>query len=130
VTPIDHLVDDLNNGTTEDDLTHLPEVLQLHDLSRDKGAGDFEAFRERSRRNIDNRGLHHHVFDTCLAVEVVHRADLQILAAGAYRPYNIVVVAQRPAPGCEVNNERFRGRGSAACAQSPFPSDRPAVPQS
>ncbi len=63
VTPFEHLVDDYTNGTTEHDLTHLAEILALHDLSRDPEAGDFENFKARSERNFENRCLHHHVFD-------------------------------------------------------------------
>ena len=33
VTPLAHLIDDFNAGTAEDDLTHLSEILALHDLS-------------------------------------------------------------------------------------------------
>lgn len=63
VTPFDHLVDDFNNDMTEDDLTHLDEILKLHDLSLDHSAGDINSFKARSLDNFRNRTLHHHVFD-------------------------------------------------------------------
>jgi SAM-dependent methyltransferase len=63
VTPFEHLLDDFRNGTTEHDLTHLDEILTLHDLSMDLLAGDRANFRTRSERNFENRCLHHHVFD-------------------------------------------------------------------
>ena len=33
------MLDDFSHDTQEDDLTHLPEILQLHDLSMDPPAG-------------------------------------------------------------------------------------------
>ena len=62
-TSFDHILDDFNNETPEDDLTHLNEILRLHDLSMDPPAGDFDNFKARSLDNFNNRTLHHHVFD-------------------------------------------------------------------
>jgi SAM-dependent methyltransferase len=58
-----HLLEDYNNGIDEHDLTHLEEILKLHDLPMDEPAGTFEQFKERSLKNYENRCLHHHVFD-------------------------------------------------------------------
>lgn len=66
VTSFEHLLEDYENRTEEDDLTHLEEILALHDLSRDPLAGDAHRFRERSLKNFENRCLHHHVFDAPL----------------------------------------------------------------
>ena len=63
VTPFDHLVDDYNKNMPEDDLTHLDEILKLHDLSMDHAAGDINSFKARSLDNFRNKTLHHHVFD-------------------------------------------------------------------
>jgi SAM-dependent methyltransferase len=63
VTPFEHLLDDLRNGTTEHDLTHLEDILRLHDYSRDPPAVDAATMRKRSASNFENRCLHHHVFD-------------------------------------------------------------------
>ena len=62
-TSFGHILDDLNNNTSEDDLTHLDEILKLHDLSMDPPAGGFDNFKTRSLDNFNNRTLHHHVFD-------------------------------------------------------------------
>ncbi len=61
-TPLAHFMVDLRNGVGEDDLGHLPEILRTHDLAMDPGAGSFEEFAARSRRNLEFRALHHHVF--------------------------------------------------------------------
>jgi SAM-dependent methyltransferase len=58
-----HLLDDYNNDIDEHDLTHIEEILQLHDLSMDPSAGTFEQFKKRSLKNYENRCLHHHVFN-------------------------------------------------------------------
>ena len=64
VTTLAHMVEDYEKQIGEDDLTHLPEILALHDLEKDKPAGSPEEFRARSLENRANRALHHHVFDT------------------------------------------------------------------
>lgn len=124
VTSLAHLIQDFEQQITEADLTHLEEILKLHDLARDTGAGDFESFKQRSRQNQENRCLHHHVFDTSLAVELIHHIGLQILAVEVFKPYDIFVVAQKPARGQEVGNEQFRGMDTTPCWHSPFPSDQ------
>ena len=62
-TEVAHLLEDYERNTLEDDLTHLPEILQKHDLSMDSGVGTTEEFHLRSLNNFENRCLHHHVFD-------------------------------------------------------------------
>jgi len=122
VTTLAHLIDDFERGTPESDLTHLEESLRLHDLTLDSGSTDFEGFKRRSERNFENRCLHHHVFDTPLAVEVVHHAGLQILAVEAVRPYHIFVLAQKTAK--ELNNDEFRRFEASWRSRSPFSLDR------
>ena len=61
-TTIEHILQDFNQNIGEDDLTHLPEVLSLHDLLLDPDAGTFENFTRRSLDNFNNRCIHHHVF--------------------------------------------------------------------
>jgi SAM-dependent methyltransferase len=127
VTSMAHLIQDCERPVTEADLTHLEEALRLHDLATDPHVSDFDSFREMSERNIENRRLHHHVFDTRLAVEVVHQVGLQILAVEVFRPYDIFVLARKRIRGQVVQNEGYRGIDAAPVWHSPFPSDR--VPQ-
>jgi predicted SAM-dependent methyltransferase len=124
VTSLQHLVQDFESQTDESDMTHLEEILRLHDLSKDSGAGDFASFQQRSKRNVDNRCLHQHVFDTRLAVEVVNYMKLQILAVELFHPYHIIIMAQKVGQNQPINNEIFRGIDEAPCWSSPFPSDR------
>jgi hypothetical protein len=123
VTSLAHFIQDFEQQITEGDLTHLEEILKLHDLSKDPLAGDFEAFKQRSERNLENRCLHHHVFDTRLAVEVIHHMGLQILAVEVGHLLHILVIAQKPMRGIEVQNDGFRAIHTAPSWLSPFPSD-------
>lgn len=66
VTQFEHLLDDYQRRMSEADMTHLPEVLALHDLARDPWAGSRESFVQRCQENVKYRGLHHHVFDLAL----------------------------------------------------------------
>lgn len=85
-------------------MTHLEEILSLHDLAKDPGAGDFQSFRERSKRNVENRCLHQHVFDTRLVVDMVDHMELQILDVELFLPYHIVLIAKKPRPRQSVDN--------------------------
>jgi hypothetical protein len=74
----------------------LPEILALHDLERDPEAGDAEAFRTRSLRNLQNRCLHHHVFDSRLAEKLIEHIGLEVRAIEEIQPHHILLVAQLP----------------------------------
>ena len=109
VTSLNHLIEDFAADTGEDDMTHLAEVLELHDFERSPGVGDIEEFRQRSMRNLENRCLHHHVFDTRLAVDVVNHMGLQIHAVELFHPFDIAITATKPmGQNQSVNNESFR----------------------
>ena len=77
-TRFEHLLEDLHNQVDERDMTHLNEILTLHDLGRDPGVGDLEQFRARSLRNFENRCLHHHVFSLPLVLAVMQHFDLSV----------------------------------------------------
>jgi SAM-dependent methyltransferase len=124
VTTWQHLMEDAARGIGEDDLTHLDEILALHDLAMSPEVGTIEDFRKRSLDNHANRCLHHHVFDTDLAVRLVDWSGLQVLAVEAVRPYHVIVVARKPAEGEKADNARVLGGTAEWSHHSPFPSDR------
>lgn len=124
VTTLAHLRADDRDGVDEDDQTHLAEVLALHDLDRDGGAGDRQAFEARSRRNHENRCLHHHVFDTALVIQMVDAAGLQICHVVPFLMRDIAVAARKLEPGVTPDNTRFMSRDADYRRSSPFPSDR------
>jgi SAM-dependent methyltransferase len=80
VTQFQHLLQDYRANVGEDDLTHLGEILELHDLSLDPPAGDHEAFRKRCLDNLHNRTLHHHIFDAALIGEIFDHVGLDMVA--------------------------------------------------
>jgi SAM-dependent methyltransferase len=96
LTTLAHLVEDFDRDVGEDDMTHLDEILALHDLSLDPGGDDSLTFKARALRNLDNRCLHHHVFDTALAREMVERAGFLVLSASRPTRMDIVVLARKP----------------------------------
>lgn len=107
VTTLEHLIKDSEDGITEKDLTHLDEILKLHDLSKDLEAGTHAQFHERSKKNYENRCLHHHVFDVKLAVELIDYVDLKIKAVEKIGPLHILIIAQKPHKNVILNNSKF-----------------------
>ena len=81
-TAFSHLLDDYRNQVTEADLTHLDEILKLHDLSRDPRAGSLSDFKIRSEVNFDNRCLHHHVYSLDLLRELLDYINFDVLVFG------------------------------------------------
>lgn len=94
ITTIDHLKADAAARTGEGDLTHLDEILSLHDLDRDPKAGSAAEFRARSLRNRENRCLHHHVFDSALMRAAMEEAGWTVLGLETVRPIHLVALAQ------------------------------------
>jgi len=124
VTDLKHLIEDLRLKTGEDDMTHLSEILEFHDLDRDLGTPDFDFFKKRSEQNLEFRCLHHHVFDTGLVVDMLDYMGLQILAVEAIRPFHIIVAAQKPSDGIPPVNQPFLSSSADWRYRSPFKRDR------
>jgi SAM-dependent methyltransferase len=96
VTTLEHLVADYERGTGEDDLTHLPEIVELHDLTADRGAPQSRAeFRDRCLRNSTLRCMHHHVFDEALVREVLGRSAFRVLDFSTRPPHDLICLAAR-----------------------------------
>jgi len=94
-TRIDHLIEDFKKNVDERDLSHLPEILNLHDLSMDLQAGTFENFCERSINNFKNRCLHHHVFVAESVVQMIDYVGLKIIFLTTHPPYHIITLCQK-----------------------------------
>lgn len=93
ITSLPHLISDFENNIEEDDLTHVREILEHHDLSKDPGAGNATEFRCRAEQNFANRSLHHHVFDARLIDELVGFVGLKIIALETAAPHHIAAIA-------------------------------------
>jgi SAM-dependent methyltransferase len=121
-TPLLHMIEDFQNAVGEEDLTHLPEVLELHDLSRDLPAGTREEFRQRCLANPYNHAMHHHVFDSMAALEMLNHMNFRILRVDTHKPCHIVILASYTDE--TADNSRFFAPGDEHWSRSPFPSDR------
>ncbi len=118
VTKFNHLLDDFKKDIKEDDLTHLEEILELHDLSMDPLAGTKENFYQRSLHNYENRCLHHHVFNAPLVIEICTYCNIQIEAIDLIHPIHIVVIGKKSK---KVDNTAFL---TYVKQHSPFTSDK------
>jgi SAM-dependent methyltransferase len=121
-TPLAHMIKDYENAVGEEDLTHPPEILELHDLSRDQAAGTKEQFRQRCLANHVNRAMHHHAFDTMTALETVNHVGFRLLRVDYLQPLHLIILASRADQ--TVDNRRFMEPRSKHFRRSPFPSDR------
>ena len=95
LTTLEHLRKDFADQRAEDDLSHLPEILSLHDLARDPHAGSPQQFRTRSERNFENRCLHHHVFDFELIRAMLNDAGWDVLETEYARPMHLIAFAKK-----------------------------------
>jgi SAM-dependent methyltransferase len=94
-TSVEHMIEDYERGTDETDLSHLPEILEHHDLSLDPGRETAEAFRQRSMRNFENRCLHHHVFDRLNSRALLEAAGLDVSLQDAVKPHIVLLAHLR-----------------------------------
>ena len=112
-TSFEHLEADFRADMGEDDLTHLDEVLKLHDLSLDPPAGSFELFRQRCANNAVVRALHHHVFCPEVLVMMFSHVGLRVLNVSLERPFHIIIVGQKVLLSergqIAAANQRFQG---------------------
>jgi SAM-dependent methyltransferase len=95
-TPIAHMRKDYELRTDERDSTHLNEILQLHDLSRDPLAGSKDHFRQRSLQNFEYRCLHHHVFNEHNSRQLLEAAGLTVEILELAKPFHIAMLARCP----------------------------------
>lgn len=102
-TTLDHIRADFESNVTEADLTHLQEILELHDMDLDPPAGSREQFRTRCLQNRSKRAIHHHVFSPELIVKMFSLLEMRVLNVAVERPYQIVVHAKKLSPSEEIN---------------------------
>ena len=76
-TTMGHLISDFENCIDENDITHINEILELHDLRFDPQAGNYNSFKRRCYNNITNRCLHHHVFSDNLLLELFKYCNME-----------------------------------------------------
>ena len=92
-TSVNHMFTDFDDKIGEDDLTHLEEIVEKHDLSLDPGGCTVEEFRVRSMSNISNRCLHHHVFDETNSRALLERAGFIVHSIDQAYPFHMCILA-------------------------------------
>jgi SAM-dependent methyltransferase len=97
-TSFDHLEADFQANTSEADLTHLDEILTLHDLGLDPGGGSPEQFRDRCVKNPSVRAMHHHVFSPEVLVMMFTALQMRVLNLVIERPTHIIGSALKAPP--------------------------------
>jgi len=95
VTKFEHLLQDMESGTSEKDLTHLQEILSLHDLSYDDGVNGLDEFKSRSADNFLNRCLHHHVFNISLMEKIYEYFNVKIFLKHTSPPFNLIIMGTK-----------------------------------
>jgi len=119
VTPLRHMIDDLQLDVGEEDLTHLDESLRLHDRSRDGEPGEQETWASRRRSNLTSRLLHHHTFTTPALLALLDHARLELIDVETRFPHDIYVLGRWPYGDERPDNSAFL----AARRSSPFRVD-------
>jgi len=97
VTTIEHLIHDFETETQEDDRTHMEEILELHDLSRNAPVTRADLERQ-ARHNFEIRTLHHHVFDTGLVRQMLEYSGFAVQKLSEEFPYHLVALATALTP--------------------------------
>lgn len=123
-TTLEHFIKDHENIIGEDDLTHVEEILRLHDLSKDHEAGSYETFKIRSNNNYQNRSLHHHVFTTQSLGELIDYMNLKIISIEPVNPIHIILIAQKALPEMQSSNTILLQSLESGSFKSPFRSDK------
>jgi ubiquinone/menaquinone biosynthesis C-methylase UbiE len=95
LTSFGHMIGDYNRNTSERDLSHLPEILSKPELRLDPNVTGFEAWAERSKKNYENRELHHHVFIPSTLIKLLDYVGFKIIYVNVVLTQNIVVVAKK-----------------------------------
>ena len=127
VTELEHLLDDLEREVGEDDPTHVEEFVELFDLDRDPVLRTRAELAARTAGFVENRCIHHHVFDSALVVRLLDCAGFELASVETALPFHIVAVARRPLPGAAPHNEAFLAPDAAWIAGSCFATDREAT---
>ncbi len=93
-TTFEHILEDYKENTQEDDLTHMQEIVEKHDLEMDNLAGAQEQFKERCLKNYENRCMHHHVFNSELLKKIAWYLEMKIIKNCEFNR-NYFLIAQK-----------------------------------
>lgn len=93
-TSVQHMLEDFERDTGEDDLTHVQEILVGQSFDSPPG------FEEESLKillsNFEHRKMHHHVFDEANSRKLLEAVGFKVLAQEVQPPHHIYLVVQLP----------------------------------
>lgn len=92
LTTIQHLMEDFNNDTKEDDTTHIEEQKTLHDWSY----GGHKDFYKICDINYKTRVVHHHTFTPETFEEMIKLTELKSIMTFKHDDLNIVNLSIKP----------------------------------
>lgn len=95
-TTFSHIKSDFESNVSEEDLTHLDEIIALHDLDLDPPAGSRQQFQQRCLQNASKRAMHHHVFSPQVLAEMFAFLQMELVNLAVERPHHIIVLARKP----------------------------------
>ena len=130
-TKLEHLIQDYENEIDEHDMSHLSQILCLHDFLMDPEARTRDDFVARSMDNFRNRCLHHHVFVTGEAIRMVDYVGLKIVFVKTSFPWHIIICGEKivytsDRQKIEIHkcNVRFLEKNAFWRLSSPFTIDK------
>lgn len=94
ITTFEHILEDYNAQMTEDDLTHIEEVIALTDFVQNMSETEKEDFRQQCLDNFNNRYLHHHVFDLALMQKMMDFIGFECIQKDE-NTYNLCLLARK-----------------------------------
>ena len=94
-TSFTHILDDFKNQLGEDDTTHFSEVIAMHDFSKDSFIQSKEALEKRTKDNLQNRAVHHHVFSLEMIQQMLEYAGFEISYQQKSMPNHLITIARK-----------------------------------
>jgi SAM-dependent methyltransferase len=91
-TALQHMIEDYERGTGEDDRSHLEETFAAHCFDNPERTD--EETHDLLLKNFEHRMMHHHVFNEWNSKELLEESGLKVHAAETYPPHHIILVAE------------------------------------
>jgi len=92
-TTLEHLIEDYENNTLEDDLTHLNENYMTDVYNSER----FPDYKDKAKENIKHRIMHHHCFNIELVVKMMEYSGYKTIYSFVYDkdPLQLVYFGQK-----------------------------------
>ncbi len=94
-TSFEHLLEDYENKTTENDATHFEEVIKLHESAKDPNPQTPAEFAKRVENNYAIRSVHHHVFSLDGLEKMLQHCNFKVIYKQKAAPFHLVIVGEK-----------------------------------